>query len=52
MRAAISQLRLGDRLHSSEPRVNSARPLWKVRRRPRRSPVEPDSISRLARTRV
>ena len=43
---------LGARLHSSEPSVNSDRPTWKVRRRPSRSAVEPDSISRLASTSV
>ncbi len=52
IRAAISQLRLGERLQSSEPRVNSTSPVWKVRRRPSRSPMEPESISRLASTRV
>jgi hypothetical protein len=38
--------------HSSEPRLNSASPVWNVRRRPIRSAVEPDSMSRLASTRV
>ena len=33
-RAAINHLRLGARLHSSEPAANSSRPAWKVRRRP------------------
>ena len=52
IRNATSQPRPGARLHSSEPRVNMARPVWKVRRRPIRSAVEPDSISRLASTSV
>jgi hypothetical protein len=50
MRNAISQPRLGARLHSPDPAVNTARPTWKTRRRPTRSAVAPDSISRLART--
>ncbi len=52
MRNAISQPRLGARLHSPEPTVKTARPTWKTRRRPTRSAVAPDSISRLARTSV
>ena len=52
MRKAISQPRLGARLQSSEPSVNSTRPSWNTRRRPKRSPIEPDSISRLASTSV
>ncbi len=48
IRKATSAPRLGARLHSREPRVNSARPAWKVRRRPTRSAVDPASISRLA----
>ena len=39
-------------LQSPEPIVKMSRPSWKVRRRPRRSPVEPDSISRQAITSV
>jgi len=46
IRNAISQPRLGARLHSSEPSENSARPVWKTRRRPMRSAVEPESMSR------
>ncbi len=39
-------------LHSSDPSVNSTRPIWKTRLRPKRSAVEPDAISRLPITRV
>ena len=39
-------------LHSSDPSVNRARPIWKTRLRPKRSAVEPDAISRLPITRV
>ena len=52
MRAAISSSVPGATLHSSEPSVNTARPTLKTRARPRRSAVEPDSMSRLARTSV
>ena len=52
MRNATSQPSPGARLQSSEPSVNSASPVWKVRRRPTRSAVDPDSISRLASTSV
>jgi hypothetical protein len=51
-RKAISQPSPGATLHSSEPSPNSIRPRRKMRRRPSRSAVEPDSISRLARTSV
>ena len=47
-RNPISAPRLGARLHASEPTVNTASPIWKTRRRPTRSAVDPDSISRLA----
>ena len=50
IRNATSQPSPGATLHSSEPSVNTASPAWKVRRRPTRSAVEPDSISRLAST--
>ncbi len=40
------------RLHSSDPSVNSARPVWNTRLRPKRSAVEPDAIRRLPITRV
>ncbi len=52
MRKTISQLRLGARLQSSEPATKVISPAWKVRRRPRRSAVDPASISRLARASV
>ena len=52
IRNSTSQPSPGARLQSSEPSVNVARPVWKVRRRPTRSAVEPDSIRRLASTRV
>ena len=51
IRKAISQPRPGARLHSSSGREH-ARPAWKVRRRPTRSAVEPENISRLASTSV
>ncbi len=51
-RAAISMFRLGASAHSSEPSENRVSPSWNTRRRPTRSAVEPDSISRLASTRV
>lgn len=52
MRKAISASRLGAAEHSAEPIVNTIRPAMKTRLRPIRSPVEPASISREARTRV
>ena len=52
MRNATSQPSPGARLHNSEPRVKSASPVWKTRRRPNRSASDPDSISRLAITTV
>ena len=52
MRKTISSARLGARLHSNEPAENVTNPMRNVRRRPRRSAVEPESISRLASTRV
>ena len=51
-RKAISQPVLGARLHSSEPRPKRPSPVWKVRLRPIRSPVDPPSMSRLASTTV
>ena len=51
-RNAISSPMLGARLHSSEASENTASPATKTRRRPNRSAVEPDSISRLAITTV
>lgn len=52
MRKTTSQVRLGARLHSSEPRLKTVSPTVKTRRRPSRSAVEPDSISSDARTSV
>ena len=52
IRKATSQPRLGARLQASEPTVNTARPAWKVFRRPIRSAVDPANISRLASTSV
>src|SRR5215469_6459002 len=52
IRNATSQPRPGARLQSSDPTENSARPAWNVRRRPIRSAVEPDTMNRLASTRV
>ena len=52
IRNATSQPRPGATLHSREPIEKIARPVWKVRRLPIRSAVDPDSISRLASTSV
>src|ERR1700733_2729241 len=49
MRRAVT---VGATLHSSDPSVNRARPVWKTGLRPKRSAVEPDAISRLPITRV
>ncbi len=51
-RAAISQPMPGARPHSSEPSPKAARPVWKTRRRPSRSAVEPPRTRKLASTRV
>ena len=51
-RAAISIPSDGASAQSSEPSENSASPHWKTRRRPSRSAIDPDSISRLASTSV
>ena len=48
MRKPIRAPRLGARLHSQEPRVNSDRPTWKMVRRPIRSASAPENISRAA----
>jgi hypothetical protein len=50
IRNATSHPTDGARLHSSDPPTKIARPVWKVRRRPTRSAVEPDSSRKLART--
>src|ERR1700722_2279470 len=47
-RNATRAPRLGARLQASEPIVNTARPIWKIIRRPTRSATDPDSISREA----
>ena len=52
MRNTMSRSRFGATLHRSEPATKIASPMRKVRRRPMRSAVDPDSMSRLARTRV
>ena len=52
MRNATSQPRSGARLHSREPRVNVASPIWKIRRRPSRSAVDPARMRKLAMTTV
>ncbi len=52
IRKAISQPRPGAMLQSAEPSVKEIRPTWKVRLRPSRSPIDPDSISRQAITSV
>jgi hypothetical protein len=51
-RKITSAVTLVARLHSSDPSVNSARPIWKTRLRPKRSAVEPEAIRRLPITRV
>jgi hypothetical protein len=48
----MSHPTLGARLHSNDPRPNDASPVWKVRRRPTRSAVDPASIRKLASMRV
>ena len=52
IRKAISQPSDGASEHSSDARVKISRPSWKMRRRPSRSAVDPESISRLASTSV
>ena len=42
----------GAMLHSSEPSAKTVSPIWNTRRRPKRSPVAPASISSEASTRV
>jgi hypothetical protein len=50
-RKAISHPTPGARPHRRELRENSDSPSWKIRLRPKRSAIEPDSISRQAMTR-
>ena len=52
MRKTMRVSRLGARLQSSEPAAKVNSPMTKVRRRPKRSAVEPEIISRLASTSV
>ncbi len=52
MRKTMSRVRLGAKLQRSEPAEKVMSPMTKVRRRPSRSAVEPESMSRLASTRV
>ncbi len=52
MRKTMSSVRSGATLHRSEPAAKVTSPMTKVRRRPNRSAVDPDSMSRLASTRV
>ena len=47
-RKATSRPRLGAKAHSSDPSENTVRPIWNTRRRPTRSAVDPEIISRLA----
>ncbi|MBD0743771.1 hypothetical protein BG418_19560 [Streptomyces sp. CBMA152] len=51
MRKVTSQLVVGARLHRADPVVTSARPTWKIRRRPTRSAVAPARVSSEAGTR-
>ncbi len=51
-RAPISASRLDASAQSAEPHVNTTRPTRNTRLRPNRSAIDPDSISRLARTSV
>ena len=51
IRKTTSSSRLGARLHSNDPAEKTHRPTTKTRRRPRRSADEPESMSKLARTR-
>ncbi len=51
-RAPISVSMVGARLHTSDPSAKSVSPIWNTRRRPKRSPVAPESISSDASTRV
>ena len=52
MRNATRSPSVGARLHSSEPAEKTLSPITNVRRRPSRSAVEPESMSRLASTSV
>ena len=52
MRNTTSVVRLGARLDRRDPATKVRRPTMKVLRRPSRSAVEPESMRRLASTRV
>ena len=52
MRKTMRKPRLGARLQSREPAAKVKSPMTNVRRRPRRSAVEPEIMSRLASTSV
>ena len=52
MRNTTRRPRLGARLQSSDPAEKTVRPRTNVRLRPNRSAMEPDSMSKLARTSV
>ncbi len=52
IRNTISRSMVGANPHSSDPIPNTTSPAWNVRRRPTRSAVEPETISKLARTSV
>jgi hypothetical protein len=52
MRKTTRVVRLGARLQRRDPATKVKSPTMKVRRRPRRSAVEPESMRRLASTRV
>jgi hypothetical protein len=52
MRKPTRALLVGARLHRREPTLNTARPIWKTRRRPKRSAIDPESIKKLATTTV
>jgi hypothetical protein len=52
IRKTTRSSRFGAKLHSSDPAENTDSPTMNVRRRPNRSAIEPDSMSRLANTSV
>ena len=52
IRKPIRQPSVGARLHSHEPRVKSDSPTWKIVRRPIRSAIAPENMSRAARAMV
>ncbi len=51
-RKTTSAVTLQARLHSSDPSVNTTSPIWNTRRRPNRSAIDPEAISRLPMTSV